>query len=150
MKNELWSVEKITLLKELWAADLTAAQISVIMEQRGMPTNKNAIYKKSRRLGLTPRESPIITVSTDKTRKDMTKAPRPTPEPQNQAPSNPVLVSDKSPILLKMAKYERGEGCCWPIGDPKKDDFRFCGKTRLNRNYCKFHKGIAYRPMECA
>jgi hypothetical protein len=36
--------------------------------------------------------------------------------------------------------------CRWPIGDPKKEDFCFCGATTpvRGRPYCEFHIGVAY------
>lgn len=152
MINELWSDEKIALLKELWALDLTAAKISEIMTQRRMPAPKNAIYKKAQRLGLTPRASPIIKIAPEKSRKIMIKESHSAPEP-----SDPPIVLEKFStnsnfqLSNSASKYERGDGCCWPIGDPKKDDFRFCGKKRIARNYCAFHDRIAYqRPLQCA
>jgi GcrA cell cycle regulator len=39
--------------------------------------------------------------------------------------------------------------CRWPIGDPKKEDFCFCGATPTRgRPYCGFHVGIAYAPPQ--
>ena len=35
--------------------------------------------------------------------------------------------------------------CRWPIGDPKDDNFHFCGKkVRLGQTYCEEHASIAY------
>jgi hypothetical protein len=36
--------------------------------------------------------------------------------------------------------------CRWPIGDPKKEDFCFCGATTpvWGRPYCELHLGVAY------
>ena len=35
--------------------------------------------------------------------------------------------------------------CRWPIGDPKDDDFHFCGKeTRFGNTYCDEHSAIAF------
>ena len=35
--------------------------------------------------------------------------------------------------------------CRWPIGDPKDDNFHFCGKkVRLGQTYCEEHAAIAY------
>jgi hypothetical protein len=34
--------------------------------------------------------------------------------------------------------------CRWPIGDPKRRDFCFCGATSVRgRPYCGFHLGVA-------
>ena len=35
--------------------------------------------------------------------------------------------------------------CRWPIGDPKDENFHFCGrKVRLGQTYCEEHAAIAY------
>ena len=37
--------------------------------------------------------------------------------------------------------------CRWPYGDPKTDEFHFCGgKPTVGRTYCPTHSRIAYRP----
>ena len=37
--------------------------------------------------------------------------------------------------------------CKWPIGDPSKDNFRFCGrKTDPSTPYCDAHSAVAYQP----
>ena len=39
----------------------------------------------------------------------------------------------------------RGNGCCWPIGHPDAEDFRFCGRKRSDeRPYCGRHVATAY------
>jgi len=154
MIGELWSDEKIALLKELWVLNLTGAKIAEIMAERKMPTPKNAIYKKVQRLGLTPRGSPIVNISSSKSRKSMiqeAKSISSTPATSSFVSSQAFEKSQdyKAPLPSRMAKYDRGEGCCWPIGDPRNDNFHFCGKNRAGRNYCVFHERIAYhRPLE--
>lgn len=35
--------------------------------------------------------------------------------------------------------------CRWPIGDPKDDNFHFCGrKVKIGQTYCEEHAAIAY------
>ena len=35
--------------------------------------------------------------------------------------------------------------CRWPLGDPKDENFRFCGKkVRIGQTYCEEHAAIAY------
>jgi hypothetical protein len=37
--------------------------------------------------------------------------------------------------------------CRFPIGDPSKPDFSFCGAPKVaGRSYCRHHMGIAYEP----
>jgi hypothetical protein len=38
--------------------------------------------------------------------------------------------------------------CRWPIGDPKKEDFCFCGATVQRRPYCEVHRALAYAPPQ--
>lgn len=41
----------------------------------------------------------------------------------------------------------KGNMCKWPSGDPKHDDFHFCGGKTLapGAAYCEFHTQMAYR-----
>ncbi len=35
--------------------------------------------------------------------------------------------------------------CRWPLGDPKDENFRFCGrKVRIGQTYCEEHSALAY------
>ncbi|GLR78041.1 global cell cycle regulator GcrA-like protein [Azospirillum oryzae] len=37
--------------------------------------------------------------------------------------------------------------CKWPVGDPKHQDFHFCGKNALpGMPYCAEHAALAYQP----
>lgn len=150
MTNELWGDEKIALLKELWDRNLTGLQISEIMAEKKMPSPTNAIYKKAKRLGLSPRVSPIFV----KTEKKELKEPKP---PKQEVISNPIIpkpVSSPFPVkltpepdktlVIKTYEYDKSMGCCWPIGDPKKPGFRFCGENRVGRNYCSKHEKRAF------
>lgn len=41
----------------------------------------------------------------------------------------------------------RHQTCQWPHGEPRTEDFRFCGAPTLaNRSYCAAHCAIAYIP----
>lgn len=40
--------------------------------------------------------------------------------------------------------------CRWPIGDPKKADFGYCGASRTSKSYCCKHKAMAYQPARGA
>ena len=77
--------------------------------------SKNAVVGKAHRLSLVARPSPIK-------RNENSKPPQP-----------------KQPTLPP------GKACCWPIGDPKKDGFHFCGKLAIpSKPYCLEHAAIAY------
>ncbi len=59
-----------------------------------------------------------------------------------------VLARDpNAPIQLKkLSLFELKENNCrWPSGDPKSNDFHFCGcPTEGNTPYCAYHARIAY------
>jgi hypothetical protein len=38
-----------------------------------------------------------------------------------------------------------GRSCRWPIGDPRREGFCFCGATVQRRPYCEVHRQVAYR-----
>ena len=150
MTNELWSEEKIALLKQLWNQEFTGAQIAKIMAEKKMPTPTNAIYKKAKRLGLAARVSPIF-VKTEKKEPEKIKTIKQpiASKPIAQKPIEPVFlvkppsVPDKN-LINVIPEYDKSTGCCWPIGDPKKPDFRFCGEKRIGRNYCARHEKRAF------
>ncbi len=58
------------------------------------------------------------------------------------------LPARPSPIRRRSgtrAKKISGPACQWPIGDPRKPDFRFCGEPALpGKPYCADHCAAAY------
>ena len=73
-----------------------------------------------------------------------------------EATSTPEVIQvDKLTVFAAIA----GEGvrfedvtfdhCRWPLGDPREDEFRFCGEVQAReRPYCAAHCRIAYQPPE--
>ncbi|QCI98858.1 GcrA family cell cycle regulator [Agrobacterium larrymoorei] len=60
-------------------------------------------------------------------------------------PSSNVVI----PISRRLTLTELTERTCkWPVGDPLKDDFHFCGcEASESSPYCKFHAKMAYQPV---
>jgi len=61
-----------------------------------------------------------------------------------------VPVSNATlPTSLRLTLTELTERTCkWPVGDPLKDDFHFCGCDASESSpYCKFHAKMAYQPV---
>jgi GcrA cell cycle regulator len=51
-------------------------------------------------------------------------------------PMNPVTLLDRGP-----------DQCCFPIGDPRSEAFRYCGARKPEGSaYCTRHKRIMYQP----
>jgi GcrA cell cycle regulator len=110
-----WNDEKITRLKKLWSEGLTTGEIG-----KRLGVSKNAVVGKAHRLGLKGRPSPI-------------KRPEKAPAPKKEA-TKVFTLTDLS-----------SQTCRWPIGDPKHEDFRFCGKpVAIGKPYCPEHCAQAY------
>jgi len=58
-------------------------------------------------------------------------------------PDNVVPMGERCTIM-DLKEYS----CRWPIGDPGKDDFRYCGARGVTGlPYCSYHARIAYQPV---
>jgi large conductance mechanosensitive channel protein len=65
-------------------------------------------------------------------RKEEAKAAEPAPK---------VVVEETNIPLVKLDNHT----CRWPLGDPKDDDFCFCGKRiKTGQTYCEEHAAVAY------
>ncbi len=126
--------ERVELLKarirELWMAGMTCTQIG---DRLGV--TKNVVVGHSRRMNLPARPSPI-------SRSSVPKMPRRT---EGSMPMKAVLktvTEHHAPIV----RSESGpDGCRWPEGDPKSENFRFCQAPRpLGRSYCDAHHARAF------
>jgi len=67
-------------------------------------------------------------------------------------PSPPIKVCQKSELKkssglrLRLADMSHRD-CRWPSGDPKHENFWFCGRAVMEgKPYCARHCGVAYLP----
>ncbi len=62
---------------------------------------------------------------------------------------NQVNISEIDRDALKLSLMELTERTCkWPIGDPSRGEFYFCGHPVITgKPYCKGHAAAAYQPM---
>lgn len=151
-----WTDDRVEVLTKLWAEGLSASQIA---KQLGGVT-RNAVIGKVHRLGLSGRAKPsrpaaprTAKPSAPRTRTVSRKtatmatpsiAVRATPAVKAQPPVEAkVLPSGEYATIMTI----RDHMCKWPIGDPSKSDFRFCGrKTDPSTPYCDAHSAVAYQP----
>lgn len=55
-----------------------------------------------------------------------------------------LTLVGESPMLSIQDLQENT--CRWPVGDPLKDDFHFCGRSALEAQpYCEYHCGVAFQ-----
>lgn len=137
----MWTGAMEARLTLLWAqAELSTAAIG-----RAMGLGKNSVVGKAHRLGLPARESPI------QARRE--GAP-PRPAPRAGAVTLPVLPALARPVVVPRVEPPpvarpvfrvASKPCCWPIGEPGAQDFRFCEAAGVpGRPYCPAHCAVAY------
>ena len=169
-----WTDERVEKLKRLWSEGLSASQIAA---QLG-GVSRNAVIGKVHRLSLPGRAKAGGTVATARpaAKRPASPAPRAPNYPARVATARPVartagataLQDDADvntaevleyrppaisnavlPTSLRLTLTELTERTCkWPVGDPLKDDFHFCGCDASEVSpYCKFHAKMAYQPV---
>ena len=165
-----WTDERVERLTKLWAEGLSASQIAA---QLG-GVSRNAVIGKVHRLNLPGRVKAGGNAAPARTPKRPSAAPA---RPATFAPRAPTRVPAKPagtevakeggdvevyveptyrpgrdvivPISRKLILTELTERTCkWPIGDPIKDDFHFCGCEAQDASpYCAYHAKLAYQPV---
>jgi GcrA cell cycle regulator len=150
-----WTTEAIERLKALWAEGHSTAEIG-----RRMGISKNAVVGKAHRLTLPARPSPIRRDATPRPA-PVPRAPRPAPMPLQRlaaapaprpaappAPAAPPPVAATAPVLRSFPAARPRIGarsCCWPLGEPGTQGFRFCGgDPMVGKPYCAEHAALAY------
>ena len=120
-----WNDSKLKELEDLWKQ---GHPISKIGEMLGV--SRNSVAGKAHRMGLPKRNSPISSVKKEKL-----------PVEKNNENSN---VEMPLKIKLRNVQWSRTK-CCWPEGDPKQNNFKFCGQDIFpGRPYCDKHSILAY------
>jgi GcrA cell cycle regulator len=155
-----WTEDRVATLSKLWAEGLSASQIA---KQLGGVT-RNALIGKVHRLGLSGRAKPSrpkpAKVATTARPKAAPKPAKVTAKAVSQAkpkakPAQLPATIEQPPLEAKPLKdgtYATiltitDHMCKFPIGDPKADEFRFCGrKTDPDEPYCTPHSMVAYQP----
>jgi len=162
-----WTEELIIHLRALWDEGRSTAEIGRVI---GM--SKNAVVGKAHRLNLPPRPSPIrrepgAQVSRPRPiARGPTLPPLPAIRPERGA-ELPVPRPSHS-LKLPLARQASADGsvsatvasvpepesrpargreipCCWPLGEPGKAGFRFCGAVAApGKPYCAAHAQLAY------
>ncbi len=144
-----WTEEMVEGLRQMWLEGLTANEIA-----KRLGVSKNSIVGKVHRLCLKARPSPI------KKKEDETEieaAPEAAAEESPAELAEDVKLVEEEPIKEETAVKKHKSGhhvklveldshtCRWPLGDPRDEDFCFCGKkVRMGQTYCEEHANMAY------
>jgi GcrA cell cycle regulator len=156
-----WTDERIALVKTLWAQGASARRIA---RELGDDISRSAVLGKIHRLGI------VQTSPNSGARRSESRNARPAPRREHDAAGElsgsqdgvPAWVRNAEPyiddplvdadiptsrrrVLLELT----GRVCRWPVGDPSRSDFFFCGaETFPGKPYCAAHCARAYRPEE--
>jgi GcrA cell cycle regulator len=146
-----WDDKSKSKLRNLWLSGLSATKIGA---QMGL--SKNAVIGKAHRMNLPLRAKPIAFATRSGVSKKRDKpvevaAPKEQEKPVEAVESPAPVVSQQRRVLYTPPGVIM-RTCRFPSGDPRKSDFRFCGKpTVTGKPYCAACCNIAYaRPMRAA
>lgn len=163
-----WTDDRVERLKKLWSEGLSASQIAA---QLG-GVSRNAVIGKVHRLNLPGRAKAGGATSARSQKRAAMPAPvRPAsfaPRTITRTITRPagatMLKEDIEvdvlqemhvardnvvvPIFKRVPLIRLTERTCkWPLGDPLKEDFCFCGNDSPdNTPYCTYHQKLAYQP----
>lgn len=148
-----WTEERVELLRKLWLEAFSASRIAA--ELGGV--SRNAVIGKIHRLGLWGRGQPTSSVKRQRkprlperrvcrlmTIGNTVLKSEPETLPAHKTKLFEAMVVPIAKMLTIETLTERT--CKWPIGDPREDDFHFCGHDTIQgAPYCRYHTGVAYR-----
>jgi GcrA cell cycle regulator len=156
-----WTDERVELLKKLWSDGLSASQIAAELGN----VTRNAVIGKVHRLGLSGRAKDKAATTAQRPRKParVPSAPAsiaptdhgnvlvsPLPQPLVEAEPEVAVAEEVAiPMSERVTIMDLRESMCrWPMGDPTKPEFRFCGARSITGlPYCNHHARIAYQPV---
>ena len=111
-----WTDERVSLLRKMWVEGKTAAEIA---KELGGVT-RNAVIGKAHRLKLSNRVSPI----------QQNKKPVAPAKPPVEKKIEKILLQDNSKPGIDLLDLKNSM-CCWPKGDPRDENFGFCGEEAI-------------------
>jgi GcrA cell cycle regulator len=124
-RTNRWSDERVAVLTDLAAKNLTMSEIGRQMTERfDTPHTKDMVREKMGRLGLSRRQI-------------QEEASRPTSEPVTQPQGRALLNLKVAPETCWPIRYRT---CQYPIGEPGRSTFRLCGDPAMpGKPYCEEH-----------
>lgn len=133
-----WTDEQVEELRRLWDKGLTTGEIG-----KTLGVSKNAVVGKAHRLGLNGRPSPIRRNEETATAATGNKTAVKETKKTEKAAVQKTVEKEKKKLFT--VNDLTSTSCRWPIGDPKDENFHFCGKEALqDKPYCAEHAAIAY------
>jgi GcrA cell cycle regulator len=140
-----WNDTRIEELGKLWHAGFSASQIA---RQLG-GVSRSAVIGKVHRLGISfrpppsgPRAPTVRAASV--ARSSSAGGVRRRIAPARAPAGTPALMAELLPTATVLTLTEKS--CRWPIGDPDRAEFGFCGRERDGKGpYCQGHGSMGRR-----
>jgi GcrA cell cycle regulator len=146
-----WTPERIEMLTALWAEGLSAQKIA----DRMGGISRNAVIGKANRQHLPSRRArqvAVIFVPRSQMRRrygHSTPDSHPWKErifPEGK-PDPGTAIPAPEPRCIPLLETGNNE-CRWPIGDPRDEDFCFCGVQTNGATFCPHHAALAHKPAK--
>lgn len=148
----IWNDERRATVRKLWAEGLTCSQIA---DRLGHGISRSAVIGIVHRMDLGKRVTRIQTRSAKPAPGVGWRKFVSTPKPQRAesvgSAGEPVRYDNTpAPVGQRQQVHSlEGHHCRWPIGDPQRPDFHFCGGRKVNGlPYCEFHARKAFVARE--
>lgn len=157
--SSLWTEDEVSKAARLWSEGKTAGQIAfeigktVSAVGNKIQDNRDLFPFRNRASGLHAENASTTTTIANRVARERKVANGYPDEPPDQdfdASVFEITSSILTPVSRRLQLTELSERTCkWPIGDPLKEGFVFCGTSSRNGSpYCGFHNRIAYRHRE--
>jgi GcrA cell cycle regulator len=151
--SEYWTEKRVLILKELWAAGHSSKSIAAKLGDLAhcKDGGRNAVIGKVHRLNLSGHAKGRPRTSSDNRPVKIKLKAKP-PRVRVRGLNKPrKIVGFEEPTSLGVKLLDlTAQNCRWPIGEPKDDDFGFCGAPKLdgeNKSYCGYHHQVSRMPV---
>ena len=153
MGTSPWTEEHETTVVKHWEQGLSAAKIAIELSRiLGTSVTRNMVMGKVDRLRkdglLGARDETIQTIKLPRVMNNP-RSPRPRKQycPQVAKPKlvcRTVELPKPDPLHIPMEALTQNT-CTWSFGDPRDEDFNYCGLPVERRSFCAQHAALAYR-----
>lgn len=150
-----WSLERISLASLMWKEGKSASHIADVLNagaaHNEVKFTRNGVISRMGRSGVesgNPTRHPHkpTPVRRKAAPASLRKPEEPMPEIESlPLPPEPAIATEPRRLTLLQLTDNT---CKFPIGDPRKPDFCFCGHPPLEgKPYCAEHNARAYQPV---
>ena len=159
-------VTKNSIIGKVHRLQLTARPSPIKKKEDGASSAPKAKENKSAPKATSKENIPAAKESKNTPKKENTKSTPNIPAEEKEVKAIPIKEEieeispklDRIETMLNSVHVEHPKGkhktmltdldnhtCRWPIGDPKDENFHFCGrKVKIGQTYCEEHAAIAY------